>query len=94
MLALKQEYGLTDGSRYLFYTRGGEVDTWSLRYVARYVLNTNTAKFWQYEDEWYTPEELVENYDYLILLSRDEEIEAFLAENGLDPSAQCIHLTR
>ena len=94
VLALKQEYGLTDGSRYLFYTRGGNVDTWSLRYVARYVLNTNTAKFWQYEDEWYTLEELYENYDYLILLSRDEEIEAFLAENGLNPSAECIHLTR
>lgn len=94
VLALKQEYGLTDGSRYLFYTRGGDVDTWSLRYVARYVLNTNTAKFWQYEDEWYTLEELYENYDYLILLSRDEEIEAFLAENGLNPSAECIHLTR
>ena len=70
------------------------MDTWSLRYVARYVLNTNTAKFWQYEDEWYTLEELYENYDYLILLSRDEEIEAFLAENGLNPSAECIHLTR
>ena len=94
VLALKQEYGLTDGSRYLFYTRGGNVDTWSLRYVARYVLNTNTAKFWQYEDEWYTLEELYENYDYLILLSRDEEIEAFLAENGLNPSAECIQLTR
>ena len=26
--------------------------------------------------------------------SRDEEIEAFLAENGLNPSAECIHLTR
>ena len=94
VLGLKQQYGLTDGSRYLFYTRHSGIDTWSLGYVARYVLNTNTADFWQFEEEWFSIDELYANYDYLVVLHRDGEIEQFLAENGYDPAADCVHLLR
>lgn len=94
-LALRQQYGLEDGRRCLVYTRGGdpeELDTWSMRYVARYVLNTDTVDFWQFEEQEYTLQELYGRYDYLILYAPDEHIRALLAENGLDPAAGCVAL--
>lgn len=92
VLELKEQYGLTEGSRYLFYTRGGGVDTWTLRYIARYVLNTDTLDFWEYEDQEYTWNELYNSYDYIILYSPDEYIEDFFRQQGFDPAQGYAHL--
>ena len=92
VLELKEQYGLTEGSRYLFYTRGGGVDTWTLRYIARYVLNTDTLDFWEYEDQEYTWNELYSSYDYIILYSPDEYIEDFFRQQGFDPAQGYAHL--
>ena len=92
VLELKERYGLTEGSRYLFYTRGGGVDTWTLRYIARYVLNTDTLDFWEYEDQDYTWNELYNSYDYIILYSPDAYIEDFFRQQGFDPSQGYAHL--
>lgn len=92
LLELKAEYGLTDGSRYLFYTRGGDTSTWHMRYVARYVFNTNDVEFWQYEDEEFTWNQLYNEYDYFILYDPDERSDAFLEEGGFAPGTECVHL--
>ena len=92
VLELKEQYGLTEGSRYLFYTRGGGVDTWTLRYIARYVLNTDTLDFWEYENQEYTWNELYNSYDYIILYSPDEYIEDFFRQQGFDPAQGYAHL--
>ena len=92
VLEMKEQYGLTEGSRYLFYTRGGGVDTWTLRYIARYVLNTDTLDFWEYEDQEYTWNELYSSYDYIILYSPDEYIEDFFRQQGFDPAQGYAHL--
>ena len=92
ILELKERYGLTEGSRYLFYTRGGGVDTWTLRYIARYVLNTDHLDFWEYEDQEYTWNELYNSYDYIILYSPDAYIEDFFRQQGFDPAQGYAHL--
>ena len=93
MLHIKQMYDLEEGKRYLFYTRGNpETDTWHMRYVARYVLNTDVVDFWQFEDQEFDYSELYGHYDYLILYAPDEEIRQFLLEGNLDPDAPYIEL--
>lgn len=94
-LAIKSQYALEDGKRCLVYTRGGDpeqIDTWGMRYVARYVLNTDTVDFWQFDDEEYTLSELYGKYDYLIFYAPDARSEALLAENGLDPASRFVEL--
>lgn len=94
-LAIKSQYALEDGKRCLVYTRGGDpeqIDTWGMRYVVRYVLNTDTVDFWQFDDEEYTLGELYGKYDYLIFYAPDARSEALLAENGLDPASRFVEL--
>lgn len=94
-LALKAQYGLEDGKRCMVYTRGEDPEalkTWEMRYIARYVMNTDVLDFWQFEDQEYTLQELYGNYDYLILYAPDDRIRALLAENDLDPNAGFIEL--
>lgn len=94
-LAIKSQYDLEDGKRCLVYTRGGDpeqVNTWGMRYVVRYVLNTDTVDFWQFDDEEYTLSELYGKYDYLIFYAPDARSEALLAENGLDPASRFVEL--
>ncbi len=94
-LAIKGRYSLEDGRRCLVYTRGGdpeEIDTWGMRYIVRYVLNTDTVDFWQFDDEEYTLSELYGKYDYLIFYAPDARSEALLAENGLDPASRLVEL--
>ena len=68
------------------------MDTWTLRYIARYVLNTDTLDFWEYEDQEYTWNELYSSYDYIILYSPDEYIEDFFRQQGFDPAQGYAHL--
>lgn len=94
-LAIKSQYALEDGKRCLVYTCGAdpeEIDTWGMRYVVRYVLNTDTVDFWQFDDEEYSLDELYAKYDYLLFYAPDARSEAFLAENGLDPAARFVEL--
>ena len=93
MLRVKEECGLQEGKRYLFYTRGDpELDTWSMRYVARYVLNTDTVDFWQFPEQEYGYEDLFGQYDYLVLYAPDEDSRDFLEEGFFDPDAPVIEL--
>lgn len=94
-LAIKSRYALEDGKRCLVYTRGAdpeEIDTWGMRYVVRYVLNTDTVDFWQFDDEEYSLSELYGKYDYLLFYAPDARSEALLAENGLDPASRFVEL--
>lgn len=91
MLELKARYGLEEGKRYLFYTRGdSELDTWSMRFVARYVLNTDTVDFWQFSDQEYGLDDLYGHYDYLVLYAPDGDSRAFLQASGFDPDAPYV----
>lgn len=93
LLELKNQYGLKEGQRYLFYTRGDpEVDTWSMRYVARYVLNTDTVDFWQFPDQEFGYEDLYGHYDYLVLYAPDDASRQFLQQGNLDPDSPFVEL--
>lgn len=93
LLELKNQYGLKEGRRYLFYTRGDpEVDTWSMRYVARYVLNTDTVDFWQFPDQEFGYEDLYGHYDYLVLYAPDDASRQFLQQGNLDPDSPFVEL--
>lgn len=93
MIQLKQELGLQEGKRYLFYTRGDpELDTWSMRFVARYVLNTDTVDFWQFPEQQFGYEDLFGHYDYLILYAPDQDSSDFLQSGNYDPNARVLEL--
>ena len=93
LLQLRQELGLEEGKRYLFYTRGDpQVDTWSMRYVARYVLNTDTVDFWQFPEQDFGYEDLYGTYDYLVLYAPDADSRAFLEEGFFDPDSRVLEL--
>lgn len=93
MIQLKRELGLQEGKRYLFYTRGNpEVDTWSMRFVARYVLNTDTVDFWQFPEQEFGYEDLFGHYDYLVLYAPDQDSRDFLQEGSYDPNAPVLEL--
>ena len=93
LLGLKNQYGLKEGRRYLFYTRGDpEVDTWSMRYVARYVLNTDTVDFSQFPDQEFGYEDLYGHYDYLVLYAPDDASRQFLQQSNLDPDSPFVEL--
>ncbi len=93
MLQMKEKLGLEEGKRYLFYTRGNpDVDTWSMRFVARYVLNTDTVDFWQFPEQDLGYDDLFGHYDYLVLYAPDEDSRAFLQEGKYDPDTPVLEL--
>ena len=83
-LDLKAQYALPEGARYLFYTNGAPVDGWGDRFVARYVFNSDTLDFWQYEYDAPDLDTICYGYDYIVFLGPDEKSDRLLTDWGFD----------
>lgn len=84
-IELKNEYGLPEGASYLIYTNAAPVDGWGDQFVARYVFNSDTVDFWQYQKQAPDLDTICYGYDYIVFYKPDTLSEELLEAWGFDP---------
>lgn len=84
---LKSAYAIEEGKSYFVYGTRYQNDAGYHYYMTRYLFWSKDICLCTPED-FETSKEYLKNYDYLIVIDRDDRINQFLESYGLDPQQQ------
>ena len=80
---IKNEYGVPEGKTYFIYGSRFKNDAGYHKYLTKYIFWSNNIKLTT-SDNFDENKEVIENYDYLIIIDYDEKIGEYLSENNIN----------